>query len=205
MSAPPQAFFAAFAKQAQEAPVAPAAAQPALARPRRTTAVGRAASRTREEQLRAVQGDVSEAVRSVLGASVPPDAPLMSSGLDSLGAVELRNALEARLGLQLPGTLVFDFPTVEAIAAHVVDRLQPAGPVLEELETGAQPEGPLPDAARLHLSRVPRQPDSRVRGPGPGAVAVLSAASRSAADVAVTAGPLPPSAIDAVQPVPHSR
>jgi len=31
--------------------------------------------------------------RNVLGADVAPDAPLMAAGLDSLGAVELRNAV----------------------------------------------------------------------------------------------------------------
>ena len=61
---------------------------------------------------------VLEAVRTVTGQRDPPspDAPLMSSGLDSLGAVELRNTLEAALGVSLPGTLVFDYPTSEAIA-----------------------------------------------------------------------------------------
>jgi acyl carrier protein len=41
---------------------------------------------------------------------------LLAAGLDSLGAVELRNSLEGSLQLQLPGTLVFDYPSVSAIA-----------------------------------------------------------------------------------------
>eukprot|EP00955_Chlamydomonas_euryale_P082200 363687-Chlamydomonas_euryale.AAC.7 len=49
------------------------------------------------------------------------DAPLMSSGLDSLGAVELRNSLEARLRLSLPPTLVFDYPTADALTQHLVE------------------------------------------------------------------------------------
>lgn len=47
------------------------------------------------------------------------------AGLDSLGAVELKNALEARTGLQLPGTLIFDYPTSGALVAHLSELLVP--------------------------------------------------------------------------------
>lgn len=64
-------------------------------------------------------------VSAVLGPDINPDEPLISSGLDSLGAVELRNSLQAQLpaGLDLPATLLFDFPSINAISGYIASQV----------------------------------------------------------------------------------
>jgi len=68
-----------------------------------------------------VHSQVQSAIQAVLGEVVGDMQPLMAAGLDSLGAVELRNSLQSQLGLELPSTLIFDYPTVTAL----VDFLHP--------------------------------------------------------------------------------
>ena len=107
--------------QADRHAAAPAAPQPAAAGP--------ALSQAEQEQLMLQQ--VLEAVKAVMGSEVAADQPLMAAGLDSLSSVELRNSLEAKLGVELPSTLVFDYPTISAIASFLASKVQlPAAPLL---------------------------------------------------------------------------
>ena len=47
--------------------------------------------------------------------------------LPSAGAVELRNQLQQQLGLSLPGTLAFDYPTAAALAEFCHSQLAERG------------------------------------------------------------------------------
>ena len=91
--------------------------------------------------------NASAVVREVAAELVPgvtADAPLMEAGLDSLGAVELRNRLAAKLGdaAELPETLTFDFPTLRQLEAHLTSLVGPLSAPPPPM--AAAPSGPNP-------------------------------------------------------------
>ena len=76
------------------------------------------------QRRHALVSQLAERARHVLGfdASTPVDArvPLKEVGLDSLMAVELRNAVARSIGQSLPATLLLDYPTIDALADHLM-------------------------------------------------------------------------------------
>ena len=74
---------------------------------------------------------VAATVASVMGVDVVPTQPLMEAGLDSLGAVELRNALAAKFAVELPATVTLDQPTIAALAQHIASLSVDAGQAAE--------------------------------------------------------------------------
>ncbi|MFF1699870.1 type I polyketide synthase, partial [Streptomyces sp. NPDC058257] len=80
------------------------------------------------EQRRRLRELVGEQVAAVLGGSgdgevrrPAPDMtrPFLDLGLDSLTAVELHRRLKQATGLALPVTVVFDYPSADALARHL--------------------------------------------------------------------------------------
>jgi acyl carrier protein len=67
---------------------------------------------------------VLERTRQVLGMDdlfvIPEGVALKDVGLDSLMAVELRNVLTRSLGSSLPATLLFDYPSLDALSNYLL-------------------------------------------------------------------------------------
>ena len=74
-------------------------------------------------------------------AQVDDDHRLMDLGVDSLMAVELRNRLNKDLSLEqsLPATLIFDHPTIQAIARYLIQNVLKANGEERERTSTSQP------------------------------------------------------------------
>ena len=70
-----------------------------------------------------IERQVTELVQKTLGQAIRREQPIMEAGLDSLGAVELRSSLQTKLGIELPATLTFDYPTIASIAKYLATQI----------------------------------------------------------------------------------
>ena len=68
---------------------------------------------------------IADEIRAVLRSTDPldHDQAMESLGLDSLMALELRNRLEAGLGITLPVALVWAYPTISGLAGALCARM----------------------------------------------------------------------------------
>ncbi|HWX45576.1 MAG TPA: SDR family NAD(P)-dependent oxidoreductase, partial [Solirubrobacteraceae bacterium] len=78
--------------------------------------------------LELVRGHVSAVLGHTSAEAIDSQRPFKESGLDSLGAVELRNGLAQATGLRLPATLIFDHPTPLAVARCIRGQVEGTRP-----------------------------------------------------------------------------
>jgi acyl transferase domain-containing protein len=118
------------------------------------------------DRLETLVGYVREAVARVLRLDAPEELDrrhrLMELGVDSLMALELRKRLGAGLGLArpLPATLIFDHPSIEAVARLLARELEPAPPRGERPAVSAAAPAAAP--SRLAVEDVERLADADV-------------------------------------------
>merc|ERR1712113_10418 len=72
---------------------------------------------------------INDVANSLMGIeSLAGDTPLMDAGLNSLSMVEFRNELVKEFpGVDLPGALLFDYPTVNALTDFIATGLKSSG------------------------------------------------------------------------------
>ena len=73
--------------------------------------------------LELVLSEIARTLGHSSPAAIGKQRPFTELGLDSLSALELRNSLGDATGLRLPATLVFDYPTPEALAGYLVSEV----------------------------------------------------------------------------------
>jgi acyl transferase domain-containing protein/NADPH:quinone reductase-like Zn-dependent oxidoreductase/acyl carrier protein/NADP-dependent 3-hydroxy acid dehydrogenase YdfG len=113
-------------------------------------AIGSAAASPREGWHAAILEAATRVLGTDAGKQLASDQPLTEQGLDSLLAIELVGALRKLTGRNLPAALVFDYPTVDALAAFLA-ATEPAS---------AMPSSPAPVAAPIVAASRAAQPGS---------------------------------------------
>ncbi|HET7035960.1 MAG TPA: beta-ketoacyl reductase, partial [Thermomicrobiaceae bacterium] len=143
------------------------------ASPRQTTAQPQSVTSWRDlagtERQTALTKHIVAIVARVLGlheTALEPDSRFFESGMDSLTAVETRHRLERELDVELPSTVVFDYPTPAAVADHILSRLEPGVAPLEEdaaeaeaLDIDNLPDELVADLLDRQLAQIEELPD----------------------------------------------
>ena len=122
----------------------------------------RAASK--EDQRRLLMEYLQSEIALVMGLpnaqQIEPRHRLFEMGLDSLMAVELRNRLQTNLGKPLRSTLLFDFPTLDALVDHFQKHVISTQPTTEP--ENMAPSKPVTDHAKKILETTDEEAEARL-------------------------------------------
>jgi NADPH:quinone reductase-like Zn-dependent oxidoreductase/SAM-dependent methyltransferase/acyl carrier protein len=124
---------------------APAGLSTAQNAPGKSATMSESAAPARLSSIDGVREHVQQLARRILGFTadrhIQPKQPLQELGLDSLMAVEFRNALAASLGQHLPSTLLFNCPAIEDIAQYVATEVLTFTPAVSKSNVEDIPSG----------------------------------------------------------------
>ncbi len=113
-----------------------------------------------------VETHVADVLGFRRGFAIDPDQQLFELGMDSLTAVELKNRLQLSLGRSLSSTLVFEHPSVRALAGYLAPLLAMPSPAGGEPPIPAQPvvdeDGLAPEEAGEMLTHLSDLSDEEV-------------------------------------------
>lgn len=142
----------ALARQARHGTLHPVLSALTHSRPQAATAsprslAARLAIQSPRQRLDTLTAMVTATTAAVLAhpdpAALDPERPFKDLGIDSLTALELRNALNQRTGLVLPATLALDHPSPTALATHLAglltDAAAPDVPAAQAGTNGVEP------------------------------------------------------------------
>ncbi|CAK0874214.1 unnamed protein product [Prorocentrum cordatum] len=126
-------------------------------------------------------------MRETLGSlasdeEVSLDVPLMEAGMDSLSSVAFRNSLNQHLGMNLPASLMFDYPSQRSIIEHICEERADVCGRLASLAAVCL-RAPLQDHARSLCAQL-GAPGAPPHAPEPGRVTARFAAALLQAVVA---------------------
>lgn len=68
---------------------------------------------------------VAQRVDKVMGVLPSANVPLMEAGMDSLAAGQLQRELADAFSMEMPATIVFDYPTITSISSYIYENLGP--------------------------------------------------------------------------------
>jgi acyl carrier protein len=108
----------------------------------------------RAKLLQAALREHASKVLRIPEGKLEVDAPLTSLGMDSLMGLELRNRIEAMLGITMPATLLWTYPTLVALSEHLAvalgrEREKPNASAVNQPSPAGDPDDPPLDEDEL--------------------------------------------------------